>query len=71
MGQSFVRNLADPNCSDEDYAATVKFFKDYLANNLVFPKPKVTICAEENGNTTWQIFLSTEPYLTLLSSYIN
>ena len=34
MGQNFIKNLADPDESDEDYAATVKFVKDYM-NALV------------------------------------
>ena len=55
MDQNFVKTLANPSESDDDYAATVKFVKDYIAYNIVFPKPQLPIKAEENGNTSYDV----------------
>ena len=79
MDANFIKNLADPHESDSDYAATVKFVKDYVENKIPKPKAKqyVIVWAEENGNISENNFfyffsatLFTGRSLTLLTVQI-
>ena len=40
MDLNSIKNIADPDSDDENFAATVKLVKDYVTNHV---KPKVTI----------------------------